>query len=175
MLAAYKKRGLKMILLFNVHAMFDGHDFVYVKTLPEEKMMTSNPLVDGWFRSDNLDKIVANNSTLVDYIIKNGYTDTVAYWEMDNERWDMPGKEYAACVAAHIKMLRKKLPHAKVIVCLGDLASYSRSPERDHYVTWTGMCSPVCGMRASLTRSTTSLRISTLISSTGRRDCPYPA
>jgi hypothetical protein len=34
-------------------------------------------------------------------------------------------------------MLRKKLPQAKVIVCLGDLGAYSRSPERDHYVTWS--------------------------------------
>jgi hypothetical protein len=137
MLAAYKRLGLKLILLFNVHAMFDGHDFVYVKTLPEEQMKSSNPLVDGQFSSDNLHRIVVNNATLVDYIVKHGYTDTVACWEMDNERWDMPGKEYAACVAAHVKMLRQKLPKAKVIVCLGDLGSYSRSPERDHYIAWS--------------------------------------
>ena len=137
MLENYKRMGLKMILLFNCHAMFDGKDFVYIKTLPEDKMKRQNPLDGGKFSQVNLDAIVQNNATLVDYIIKNGYEDTVAYWEMDNERWDMPGREYAKTVAAHVKMLRSKLPKARVIVCLGDLPAYSVNPDGVHAVVWS--------------------------------------
>ena len=137
MLKNYKRMGLKLILLFNCHSMFDGKNFIYVKTMPEEKMRRQNPLDGGKFSEENLRKIVANNATLVDYIIKNGYEDTVAYWEMDNERWDMPGDEYAETVAAHIKMLRAKLPKAKVIVCLGELPSYSVNPTGVHAIVWS--------------------------------------
>ncbi len=137
MLAAYKRMGLKLILLFNTHAMFDGKDFVYVKKASEEKMKAGSPLGDGMFSRENLKLIVENNSTLVDYVIKNGYTDTVAYWEMDNERWDMQGKEYAECAAEHIKMLRKKLPGAKVIVGLAELGAYSKNADREHGIVWS--------------------------------------
>jgi hypothetical protein len=137
MLAAYKAKGLKLDLLFNCHSMFDGHDFVYVKTLPEDKMKTQNPLDEGVFNRHNLDAVVRNNATLVDYVIRNGYQDTVAYWEMDNERWDMPGAEYAEVVAAHVKMLRAKLPKAKVIVCLGELGPYTTNPEGSHAIAWS--------------------------------------
>ena len=137
MLQEYKAKGLKLDLLFNCHSMFDGHDFIYAKTLPEDKMKIQNPLAEGVFNRQNLDAIVRNNATLVDYVIKNGYQNTVAYWEMDNERWDMPGAEYAELVAAHVKMLKAKLPKAKVIVCLGSLGGYSPNPEGDHYVAWS--------------------------------------
>ncbi|MDR3688261.1 MAG: hypothetical protein P4L46_02695, partial [Fimbriimonas sp.] len=137
MLAAYKAKGLKLDLLFNCHSMFDGNDFVYVKTLPEAKMRTHNPLDEGIFSRSNLDKIVRNNATLVDYVIKHGLQSTVAYWEMDNERWDMPGAEYAEVVAAHVKMLRAKIPTAKVIVCLGELGPYSTNPEGSHAIVWS--------------------------------------
>lgn len=137
MLADYKAKGLKLDLQLNCHSMFDGRDFLYVKTLPEEEMKTQNPLDEGVFNRKNLDKIVRNNATLVDYVIKHGYKDTVAFWEMDNERWDMRGAEYAELVAAHVKMLKAKLPKAKVIVCLGGLGEYSPNPERDHYVAWS--------------------------------------
>ncbi len=40
-------------------------------------------------------------------------------------------------MAAHIKMLRSKLPTAKVIVCLGELAAYSSNPEGVHAVVWS--------------------------------------
>jgi len=133
----YKRMGLKLILLFNCHSMFNGKDFVYIKTMPEDKMKRQNPLDGGEFSQANLDAIVQNNATLVDYIIKNGYEDTIAYWEMDNELWDMPGREYAETVAAHVKMLRSKLPKAKVIVCLGELAAYSSNPEGVHAVVWS--------------------------------------
>jgi hypothetical protein len=137
MLAASKAKGLKLDMLLNCHAMFDGQDFVYVKTLPEEKMKTQNPLDEGVFNKANLDAIVKNNATLVDYVVKNGYTDTVAYWEMDNERWDMAGAEYAEVVAAHVKMLKAKLPNAKVVVCLGELGPYTPNPEGTHAIAWS--------------------------------------
>jgi len=137
MLAAYKAKGLKLDLMLNCHSMFDGHDFVYVKTLPEDKMKTQNPLEEGTFSRENLQKIVRNNSTLVDYVIHRGYTNTVSYWEMDNERWDMPGAEYAELVAANVKMLKSKLPHAKVIVCLGELGAYAPEPERTYAIAWS--------------------------------------
>lgn len=136
-LAGYKKLGLKTVLLFNTHSMFDGHDFVYVKTLPEEKMKRQNPLDSGTFSTANLDAIVKNNATLVDYVIKNGYEDTVALWEMDNERWDMQGKEYAQLVAAHVNMLRERLPRAKVIVCLGDQGQYAANPDGTNAIVWS--------------------------------------
>ena len=137
MLSEYKAKGLKLDLLLNCHAMFNGRDFVYVKTLPEDKMRTQNPLDEGVFNRENLAAIVRNNGALVDYVIRNGYQDTVAFWEMDNERWDMPGAEYAEVVAAHVKMLRAKLPKAKVIVCLGELGPYSSNPEGSHAITWS--------------------------------------
>jgi len=133
----YKRLGLKLDLLFNVHAMFDGRDFVYVKTMPEEKMKSRSPMDGGVFSRENLAKIVANNATLVDYVVGNGYADTVAFWEMDNERWDMPGREYAEVVAAHVKMLRSKLPKAKVVVCLGEMGSYSVNPDGVHAIVWS--------------------------------------
>ena len=137
MLAAYKASGLKLDLMLNCHAMFDGHDFVYVKTLPEDRMKTQNPLEEGAFNRHNLEEIVRNNATLVDYVIKHGYADTVATWEMDNECWDMPGAEYAETVAAHVRMLRSKLPNAKVIVCLGELGPYTPNPEGAHAIVWS--------------------------------------
>ncbi len=137
MLESYKRLGLKLVLLFNTHAMFDGKDFVYVKTLPEDKMKRLNPLDGGEFNRANLEAIVKNNATLVDYVIKNGYEDTVSFWEMDNERWDMKGAEYAEVVAAHVKMLRSKLPKAKVVVCLGEYGSYSVNPNGVYAVVWS--------------------------------------
>lgn len=136
MLAAYKKNDLKMILLFNCVSMFNGKDFIYIKTLPEERMKKENPLTNGKFNQENLDKIMANNATLVDYVINNDYQDTVKYWEMDNERWDMPGAEYGATVASHIKMLRAKIPDAKIIVCLAGVDSYSANIKGTHADLW---------------------------------------
>jgi len=137
MLADTKAKGLKLDLLLNCHAMFNGRDFVYVKTLPEDKMKVQNPLDEGVFSRANLDAIVKNNATLVDYVVRHGYTDTVAFWEMDNERWDMLGAEYAEVVAAHVKMLRARLPKAKVIVCLGELGPYTSNPEGSHAIAWS--------------------------------------
>lgn len=99
-------------------------------------MKRENPLEVGTFNQENLDKIVANNATLVDYVISKGYKDTVAFWEMDNERWDMPGSDYAATVAAHVKMIRSKLPDAKVIVCLAGIDSYCANLDGSRYIIW---------------------------------------
>ena len=141
MLATYKKDGLKLILTFNTSSMFDGKEFTYVKTLPEAAMRTKkeDPLRVGTFSPENLAKIVASNETLVDYIINNDYLDTIAYWEMDNERYTTPGAEYAEMSAAHIRMLRKKVPHAKVIVGIGDNAypGYSAEPEKQNLAPWS--------------------------------------
>lgn len=137
MLADYKAKRLKLDLLFNCNSMFDGHDFVYIKTLPEDKMRTQNPLDEGIFNRAHLDAIVRNNASLVDYVVKHRMQDTVAFWEMDNERWDMPGAEYAETVAAHVKMLKSKIPTAKVIVCLGELGPYSANPDGSRAVVWS--------------------------------------
>lgn len=141
MLATYKKDGLKLILTFNTSSMFDGKEFTYVKTLPEERMRAKkeDPLQVGTFSPENLAKIVASNETLVDYIIANGYLDTIAYWEMDNERYSTPGAEYAEMCAAHIRMLRKKVPDAKVIVGIGDNAypGYSPEPDKQSTAPWS--------------------------------------
>ncbi len=136
MLAACKKNGLRLILPFNCVGMFDGKDFIYVKTLPEDKAKKQSHLETGKFDEGNLAKIVERNATLVDYVIQNGYKDTVAYWEMGNERWDMPGSEYASVVAAHTKMLRSKIPDAKVIVCIAGVSSYSANMEGQRSVVW---------------------------------------
>lgn len=142
MLAAAKRSGQKLILLFNTHAMYDEQRkaFVYVKTLPEERMRSGgDPLKEGVFSRENLERIVANNATLVDYVIANGYADTVAFWEMDNERWDAKGAEYAEMVAAHVTMLRGKLPKARVIVCHGDFTygGYSADPDKLGIAVWS--------------------------------------
>ncbi len=136
MLAAARKQGFKLILQLNCDAMFDGKDFVYVKTLPEERMRRESPLESGKFSQANLDRIVASNASLVDYVISNGYKDSVAFWEMDNERWDMPGADYAATVAAHVRMLKAKLPDAKAIVCVGVQGSYSRNLAGTRIAIW---------------------------------------
>ncbi len=136
MLAACKKQGVRLILQLNCSSMFDGKDFIYIKTLPEERMRKENPLENGTFSQANLDRIVANNATLVDYVLANDYKDTVAFWEMDNERWDMPGADYAATATAHVKMLRGKIPDAKTIVCLGGIDSYCPNMEGAHMAIW---------------------------------------
>ncbi|MEK6795679.1 MAG: hypothetical protein AABZ39_12940 [Spirochaetota bacterium] len=137
MLAAAKAQGVKINLQFNTIGMFNGTDFVYVKSLPEDRMKRENPMDGGVFSESALAAIVSNNATLVEYIIANGYQDTVVSYEMDNERWDMPGEEYALVVAAHMKMLRSKIPNAPVIVCLGELPSYASDPENTMYVRWS--------------------------------------
>jgi hypothetical protein len=138
MLAACQKQGLRIILQLHCTGMFDGKDFIYMKTLPEEQMRKKSPLMDGQFSQENLDKIVASNATLVDYVLANGYKDTVAYWEMDNERWDMPGADYAAACAAHIKMLHSKIPDAKTIVCIAAPGSYCLDFGSTFYGKWNG-------------------------------------
>lgn len=142
MLATAKRTGQKLILLFNMHAMYDEQRkaFIYVKTLPDERMRHGgDPLKEGVFNRENMERIVANNATLVDYVIANGYADTVAYWEMDNERWDAKGAEYAEMVAAHVTMLRGKMPKAQVIVCHGDFTygGYSPDPDKLGISTWS--------------------------------------
>ena len=132
-LATYKKLGLKLILTFNTHGMFDGKDFIYVRALPagQQRKPSDDVFKTGTFSQENLAKIAKNNEALVDYIIANGYLDTIAYWEMDNERYNSPGAEYADMAAAHIRMLRAKVPNAKVILCFGDSAYSGYSPEPD--------------------------------------------
>lgn len=49
--------------------MFNGTDFVYVKSLPEERMKRENPMDGGVFSESALAAIVSNNATLVDYVI----------------------------------------------------------------------------------------------------------
>lgn len=140
MLAGAKRSGQKLILLFNMHAMFDGKQFIYVKTLPEERMRAGHdPLKEGVFSRENLDRIVKNNATLVDYVLKNGYEETVAFWEMDNERWDAKGAEYADMVAGHLAMLRERIPKARVIVCHGDFTygGYNPDPDKMGISTWS--------------------------------------
>ncbi|HBC88490.1 MAG TPA: hypothetical protein DCZ94_16195 [Lentisphaeria bacterium] len=136
MLEACRKNGLKLIIQLNCVSMFDGKDFLYMKTLPEDRMKRENPLEAGTFSQENLDKIVANNATMVDYVISKGYKDTVAFWEMDNERWDMPGSDYAATVAAHVKMIRSKIPEAKMIVCLAGIDAYCANLDGSRYIIW---------------------------------------
>ncbi|HCE43149.1 MAG TPA: hypothetical protein DET40_06355 [Lentisphaeria bacterium] len=136
MLEACRKNGNRMIIQLNCVSMFDGKDFLYMKTLPEERMKRENPLDSGKFSQENLDKIVANNATMLDYVISNGYKDTVAAWEMDNERWDMPGADYAATVAAHVKMIRSKIPDAKTIVCLAGIDAYCANLDGSRYIIW---------------------------------------
>jgi len=136
MLEFCRRNGFRMILPINCVAMFDGKDFVYVKTLAEERMRSQNPLEGGKFSEANLAKIVERNGTLADYVVDNGYADTVAFWEMGNERWDMKGSEYASVVAAHVKMLRAKIPDAKVVVCIAGVASYSANMDGLHSVVW---------------------------------------
>jgi len=138
MLAACKRQGLRIILQFHCTGMFDGKDFIYMKTLPEDEMRKKSPMTDGQFSQANLDKIVASNATLVDYVLANGYKDTVAYWEMDNERWDMPGADYAAACAAHIKMLHSEIPDAKTIVCIAAPGSYCVDFGSTFYGKWAG-------------------------------------
>ncbi|MBN8525430.1 MAG: hypothetical protein J0M02_08850 [Planctomycetes bacterium] len=142
MLETAKRNGQKLILLFNMHAMYDAQSrsFVYVKTLPEERMRKGDDaLKEGVFSRENMARILANNATLVDYVIDKGYADTVAFWEMDNERWDMKGAEYAELVAAHTAMLRAKLPKARVIVCHGDstYGGYSADPDKSWIAIWS--------------------------------------
>ena len=140
MLAAYKKNGLKLILTFNTSSMFDGKEFHYVKTMSEERLRGDEDTMRvGTFSHENLAKVVASNATLVDYIIQNGYLDTIAYWEMDNERYQVPGAEYAEMAAAHVRMLRAKVPTAKVILCFGDSAysGYSAEPEKQGLAPWS--------------------------------------
>ncbi|MBI4976988.1 MAG: hypothetical protein HZC28_05865 [Spirochaetes bacterium] len=137
MLAAAKAQGVRINLQLNCVSMFNGTDFIYVKTLPEERMKRENPMDVGTFSERALALIVSNNATLIDYVTANGYADTVASIEMDNERWDMPGEDYAAVVAAHVKMIRSKMPAAKIIVCLGELAAYAPDPENTMYVRWS--------------------------------------
>lgn len=140
MLAAYKQHGLKLILTFNTSSMFDGKEFTYVKTMSEERLRgNDDPMKVGTFSAENLTKVVASNATLVDYIIANGYLDTIAYWEMDNERYQVPGAEYAEMAAAHVRMLRAKVPAAKVILCFGDSAysGYSAEPEKQGLAPWS--------------------------------------
>jgi hypothetical protein len=72
----------------------------------------------------------------VDYVLANGFKDTVAYWEMDNERWDMPGADYAKTVAAHVRMLHAKIQDAKVIVCIDAPGSFSPNLEGTHTMIW---------------------------------------
>jgi hypothetical protein len=136
MLEVCRKQGFKLILQLNCTAMFDGRDFIYIKTLPEDRMRKESPLASGKFDETNLARIVARNAELVDYVLLNGYRDTIAYWEMDNERWDMPGAEYAAAVAAHVKMLRSKIPDAKTIVCIDTMGSYCPNIDGSHFAIW---------------------------------------
>jgi hypothetical protein len=137
MLAAAKAAGVKVNLQLNCTSMYTGTEYLSVKMLPEARMKQENPLEAGKFDEAILARIVANNATLVKYVVTHGYKDTVATWEMDNERWDMPGDEYAVVVAQHVRMLRAKLPGAKVIVCLGDLPAYAVDADNVLGVKWS--------------------------------------
>ena len=136
-LAFYKKHDLKLILLLNCHAIFNGKEFIYVKNLPEDEMKKKNPLIYGTFNIKALEQIVAANATLVDYVINGGFLDTVAYWELDNEPWTMKAEEYAYIAAAHIKMLKSKIPGAKIIVAAQGIKSYPPNLEGSSHYQWT--------------------------------------